>query len=123
MADSCALVLGGRAVKGAFQVGALRYVLPKNWAGCVLIALLSASGLMAQSGSSSGEIRGQVTDSSRASLTGSSINIVNMNNGRNFSATTDDSGTYRVLEVQPGTYRVQVAAKGFVTDRSGQMSQ
>jgi NTE family protein len=27
MADSCALVLGGGAVKGAFQVGALRYVL------------------------------------------------------------------------------------------------
>jgi hypothetical protein len=102
MADSCALVL--------------RYVLPKNWAGCVLVALLSASSLLAQSGSSSGEIRGQVTDSSRAILTGSSIKIENMNNGRSFSATTDDSGTYRVLEVQPGTYKVEVAAKGFVTE-------
>ena len=104
MADSCALVLGGGAVKGAFQVGALRYV---------LIALLSASGLLAQSGSSSGEIRGQVTDSSRAVLTGSSIKIVNQNNGWNSSVTTDDSGNYRVLELQPGTYRVQVAANGF----------
>ena len=89
-------------------------MIPKNWAGSALIALLSASGLLAQSGSSSGEIRGQVTDSSRALLTGSSINIVNLNNGWNFSATTDNSGTYRVLEVQPGTYKVQVAAKGFV---------
>ena len=97
-------------------------MIPKNWAGSALIALLSASGLLAQSGSSSGEIRGQVTDSSRALLTGSSINIVNLNNGWNFSATTDNSGTYRVLEVQPGTYKVQVAAKG-LWDRSGQMSQ
>ena len=67
MAESCALVLGrnrGRCI--AFRKNQGWGVIPKNWAGSVLIALLSASGLLAQSGSSSGEIRGQVTDSSRA---------------------------------------------------------
>ena len=85
----------------------------KKCVGSVLFALLSVSGLFAQSGSSSGEIKGRVTDPSRASIAGSSINVVNLNNGLKRSAMTDDSGVYRVLELQPGTYSIEVAAPGF----------
>jgi hypothetical protein len=91
----------------------------KKCAGSLFLALIFASPLIAQSASSSGEIRGRVIDASKASLVGTSIAIENVSTGWNAVTTTDDLGRYRVLAVPPGVYRVRVAAKGFVEQTKG----
>jgi hypothetical protein len=88
-------------------------VIRTRFVGLLVLALLSASGLLAQSGSSSGEIRGNVADPSGAVITGSSVDILNLNTGGKASAVTNESGQYRFLSLAPGNYRVQAAASGF----------
>jgi len=88
-------------------------VSPKQFVGFVVLVLLLSPGLLAQSGSSTGEIRGRVTDPSGAVIAGSSIEILNLSTGRKTTAITEESGLYRGLSLPPGNYKVQAAASGF----------
>jgi Carboxypeptidase regulatory-like domain len=88
-------------------------VILKTWACAVLLALLSASCLFAQSGLSTGEIRGRVTDSSRALIIGSSIEVVNVNTGWTTTTKTDATGNYQATSLRPGTYELRASAAGF----------
>jgi hypothetical protein len=88
-------------------------VIWKKSAASVLFALLSASSLLAQSGSSTGEIKGRVTDESNAAIPRGSVTVINLNNGWKRSVDVNDEGVYRVLEVPPGTYSVQVTVPAF----------
>jgi hypothetical protein len=92
-------------------------ILRKHAASVLYVLLLSASALFAQSGSSSGEIKGRITDPSRAAIPDSSIAVVNLNNGWKTSAKTNNEGLYQILAVPPGSYSVEVAAPGFAGQR------
>ena len=68
-------------------------------------------GLVAQVGS--GTITGVVRDASHAPIAGSVVKIVNSTSGVSLQALTNETGTYRVSSLLPGTYSVEAAAPGF----------
>jgi hypothetical protein len=69
--------------------------------------------LWSQTGGNSGEIVGQVLDSSSASISGAGITV--RNTGTNFtrSATTDSAGRYAVSALPLGPYEIIAKATGF----------
>jgi hypothetical protein len=62
---------------------------------------------------SSGEISGRVVDASGALIPRAAVLLMNENTGEHRSATTDASGLFVFLSVQPGRYSVSVRASGF----------
>jgi hypothetical protein len=68
-----------------------------------------------QASVSTSEIRGQVTDPNGAAVASAAITVTDINKGTTRTVKSDDSGTYVILSLQPGTYNMKVEAAGFVT--------
>jgi hypothetical protein len=62
-------------------------------------------------------IRGEVTDSSGASIPDASVVVTNSLTQVSRTARTDDSGHYVVDNLDPGTYAVEAEAPGFVSQQ------
>src|SRR5580698_369999 len=62
-----------------------------------------------------GGIRGTITDPSGAVVAGASVTVTNSANGVSSAATTTDAGVYSISALPAGTYRVELALKGFKT--------
>ncbi len=74
---------------------------------------LFAGSVFAQT-SSTGSIEGTVTDTTGAAVPGVTVRVTSPNLISAQTATTDDSGRYRILNLPPGRYAVSVEAdKGF----------
>jgi hypothetical protein len=86
------------------------------------ISLLISSVAIAQT--TSGEIRGRVIDSAEAALTGAEVTLTNQLTGDRRVTTTDNSGDFIFVAVQPGTFEVSAKAPGFkeFTKRDLQLS-
>src|SRR5262249_21969738 len=84
---------------------------------------LSISGV-AIAQTTSGEIRGRVVDSSDAALTDAKVTLMNELTGDRRVITTDSSGNFIFVAVQPGTFSVSAEAPGFkeFTKRGLQLS-
>ena len=82
---------------------------------CVLAILLltCASGTLAQSQATTGNIEGRVLDPKDAALPGASVTVTNQQTGLEKSTTTDDQGVFAVTFLQPGPYTVRANASGF----------
>jgi hypothetical protein len=76
----------------------------------VALACLSIPSAMAQFTSS---IQGVLTDSSGAAIPDAIVHVTNVESGVAREAVTSNEGLYRVLNLGPGTYRVNVAVNGF----------
>jgi hypothetical protein len=80
--------------------------------------LLFPASLLAQS--TTGRILGTVTDPSGAAVAGAGVVVTDVQRGISRTVTTDQSGSYAVPDLQPGTYEIRVEVKGFKTvDRPG----
>jgi hypothetical protein len=95
----------------------------KCFAGVLCILLLASVGVrpsMAQS-TTDGAISGTVYDSSGAVVPKAKVTA--RNNGTNLeqSVTTDDSGYFRVLKLQPASYTVKVEVAGFANFEATQV--
>ena len=88
-------------------------MIQRTWVSSTLLVLIAATGLFGQSATSAGEIRGRVVDQTMGSIPGSSIKVVNVDNGWSKTFKTDAAGIYRALELQPGNYTVEASATGF----------
>ncbi len=79
----------------------------------LVVFLLGAgtSGVMAQD--ARGAIVGKITDQTSAVLPGASVVVTNQLMGTKVSLTSNAEGMYLAPLLPPGTYRVEVAAKGF----------
>ena len=77
----------------------------------VVFCLVSSTFLLAQS--TGGRILGQVADPSGAVLAGVKVLLVNEATGTTREVTTSDNGDYVLVEVQPGSYRVEFENRGF----------
>ena len=78
----------------------------------LLMALLAfSSGSFAQS-TTDGAIGGVVTDQSGAVVPGANITARNLGTGSTATGTTDGNGRYLVGHLRPGTYSLEVSAKG-----------
>ena len=60
-----------------------------------------------------GSVTGTVTDPQGAVVSGAIVTAVNTATGAERSATANDSGTFDIQALQPGTYSVSVESKGF----------
>jgi len=75
--------------------------------------LLCSVCAMAQT--TAGRILGTVTDQSGASVAGAKVVVTDVQRGSSRTLTTDESGGYSAPDLQPGTYKIRVEAKGFKT--------
>jgi hypothetical protein len=90
---------------GAVQLGIL-----------VGFLLLLASGqLRAQNQTTTATLRGTVTDSTGAVLSGASVSLTGQDNGISRTLTTDATGGFAIRLLPPATYNLKVEAKGFET--------
>ncbi|MGA8764248.1 MAG: carboxypeptidase regulatory-like domain-containing protein [Candidatus Sulfotelmatobacter sp.] len=80
-----------------------------------LILILFLLALSALGQSTTGRILGSVSDRSGAAVPGAAVVITDAQRGSSRSLTTDESGTYVAADLQPGTYKIRVEAKGFKT--------
>ena len=83
------------------------------------IILLAAASLMfavvSPAQQQTGSMIGTVVDPSGSSVPGAEVSVKNSGTGATFTATTDASGLWRAPQLNPGTYDISVAAKGFST--------
>jgi hypothetical protein len=72
---------------------------------------------MAQSDANKGQISGTVYDARQAVIPNAAINIRNVQTGASRDLTTNDSGQFRAVLLDPGKYEVTVKAPGFADSR------
>jgi hypothetical protein len=80
----------------------------------VLALALCCAGMYGQTVSSS--LEGVVVDPADAAVVNAAVTLVNPANKATRTATTDNTGTYRFLQVDPATYNLTVRAPGFKTE-------
>src|SRR5665213_4333218 len=78
-----------------------------------LLAFVVFASLSLSAQQITGNIRGTVTDPTGAVILGAAVTARQAETGLSRSATTDRNGSYVLLELPVGHYRLQVAAKGF----------
>jgi hypothetical protein len=81
------------------------------FASLALIALFAISA-MAQ-GTVTGGISGTVSNPNKEVVAGATVTAKNLGTGKEFTATTDDNGGFKITNLDPGTYSVVVNASGF----------
>jgi Carboxypeptidase regulatory-like domain/TonB dependent receptor len=82
-----------------------------TWIRALLLALLCAASTMAQDISAS--IHGGVLDESGGTISGAKVTAVNTDTGLQRSTTTSAQGTYLLVQLPVGHYRLEAEAKGF----------
>lgn len=87
--------------------------LPRLVAGLLSLVLIASLPLFAQK--ITGDISGDVTDSSGAVVPNASVTALNVDTGLSHSATTSNTGNYRIPELPIGNYKVTATAAGFKT--------
>jgi Carboxypeptidase regulatory-like domain len=81
----------------------------------LLIALFCSASLLAQTTVGTGSIVGTVTDQSGAVVSGARVSITNTATGQTLELTSNPTGAFNSGSLSPGTYKVNVASKGFST--------
>ena len=77
----------------------------------VLVAICALSA-MAQS-TVTGAINGTVSNPNKEVIAGATITAKNTGTNKEASATTDDNGSFKIINLEPGLYTVSVNASGF----------
>lgn len=81
----------------------------------LLVCLFMVIGLPAVAQTITGDISGEVTDSTGALLPRVTVTAVQTTTNFSRSATTSDSGSYRIPNLPIGPYKITAAAEGFKT--------
>ena len=78
----------------------------------LVVTAICAVGAMAQS-TTTGAINGTVTNPNKEIIVGASVTVKNTETNKEYTATTDDNGGFKLSNLEPGTYAVTVNASGF----------
>ena len=105
-AAGCVSSVRRNLVRGSYSVFALFLLLAS-------LAPLAVPKASAQSGYSTGTVRGTVTDSQGALLPNAAVTIKNKGTDQVHTAKTGSDGTFQVPTLNPGSYSVEVTAAGF----------
>src|SRR5260370_12476252 len=95
-----------------------------NFMGRILMLALCAflcCGLLSAQSTTDGAIGGTVFDSSGGVKPKAQVVIRNIGTNAEHTAATDDSGYYRVVTLQPGSYTVAVNRQGFAPYKAEQV--
>jgi hypothetical protein len=98
-------------------------VLGKSKWALAITLLFSSAFVLAQTTVGSGSIQGTVTDPSGAVVGGAKVVITNTETGQTSTTSTNASGAYGSSALPPGSYKVQVSAKGFSSVEQGLVVQ
>jgi len=98
---------GGRTSRPAAHV---QKSAAARWLVLLAFLLVSATGASAQD---SGNISGQVLDSSGSAVKEAIVTARNLDTGLERSTTTDDQGRYQIHGLQPGQFEIRAAKQGF----------
>ena len=77
-----------------------------------LLVLAFSAVALAQS-TTTGAIGGVVTNPNKEVVSGAAVTVKNVGTNREDTATTDDTGRFKVANLQPGNYTVTVNSSGF----------
>src|SRR5438045_4969232 len=88
-------------------------------AALVSVLLLLAA-LVAPAQDATGRVAGVVTDPTGAVVAGAKVTVTNVATGVSRETTTDADGSYQVLQLPIGSYRIGVEAPGFRKVVTGQ---
>ena len=77
------------------------------------LAAIFAASAWGQTEIDSGNLRGQVTDPSGGTVAGAKVTLADPSRSVRRIATTDTDGSFRIVQVQPGIYTLEVEAPGF----------
>ncbi len=80
---------------------------------CILLLMLCFAVAAFSQSTTYGAIGGVVADKSKAVIPDATVTITNTGTGSTKTATTDSFGSFRVVNLDPGTYSVSVSAKSF----------
>ena len=78
-----------------------------------LAFLVFAAGLTLAQNSNSGEIKGQVTDSSGAVISGASVDVLDIDTGIHSTTQTNSAGIYDLPSLPTGHYKITFSMPGF----------
>ena len=79
----------------------------------LLVVLAAASVAFGQSQSNAADLQGTVKDSTGAAIAGATVTARNQATNASRTATTNDDGYYRIINLPPGDYEVTVGAANF----------
>jgi Carboxypeptidase regulatory-like domain len=77
----------------------------------VLLSFVFGGILLAQSSNAS--LTGRITDSSKAVVPGAKVFVINTGTRVHYETITNDTGSYYVTDLPPGTYRIEIEKLGF----------
>ena len=79
----------------------------------VLLLLVALFAVTSPAQSTFGEFTGTVTDPSGAVIAGATVTVKNLGTSAIRTTTTDTTGTYTVVNLEPATYEITMEAQGF----------
>ena len=87
----------------------------QTFAANLILILLLAPAIAAQTQSTTGDIQGTVQDANGAVVPGANVEIKNVDTGSTRSLVTDEGGRFVALALQPGKYSVKVSKQSFAS--------
>lgn len=87
----------------------------------VALMFMAMSGMAVAQSSVDGAIGGTVSNPNKEVVPGATVLVRNVETNKESIAQTDDTGRFRVTQLQPGNYSVTVSAQGFGTFASDQV--
>src|SRR5713226_3092833 len=87
----------------------------------LLLVLLAALPGYAQVDYATATLKGTVVDPQGAAVAGATVTVTNLSMGISKAVTTSGDGSYRVLALTPGIYRIAVDAQGFSKEVAGRI--
>ena len=87
-----------------------------------LIGLLMGFPTSVKAQRSTASINGTVRDPSGAVIPGAALTLINTQTSERLTATTNEAGSYVILNITPGKYQLQAAKEGFTTATQAELS-
>ena len=79
----------------------------------VIFSILALTALASAQSTLTGGISGKVSDPQGASLPNAAVTATNVGTNKEATATSDNDGGFRIINLDPGTYSVKVSVGGF----------
>ena len=79
----------------------------------LFILVLAVSGAAMAQSTTTGAIGGSVSNPNKELVPGAAVTIRNTETNKEDTATSDDQGKFRIVNLQPGSYSVSINAQGF----------
>src|SRR6266478_4318081 len=79
----------------------------------VIFVVLGLSAIAMAQSTTTGASGGVVTNPNKEVVAGAAVTVLNTETNKEDSATSDDQGRFKVVNLQPGTYKVTINGSGF----------